>query len=85
MYDKPDSRGHFGPYGGVFVSETLMFALEELKEAYEEILQIIKNKEVKSSEIEEESVEEQWRKYRERARKITLEKQKKQEDEMNEW
>ena len=32
MYDKPDSRGHFGPYGGVFVSETLMFALEELKE-----------------------------------------------------
>ena len=34
MYDKPDSRGHFGPYGGVFVSETLMFALEELKEAY---------------------------------------------------
>ena len=58
---------------------------QELKEAYEEILQIIKNKEVKSSEIEEESVEEQWRKYRERARKITLEKQKKQEDEMNEW
>ena len=34
MYDKPDARGHFGPYGGVFVSETLMFALEELKEAY---------------------------------------------------
>ena len=34
MYDKPDARGHFGPYGGVFVSETLMFALEELKAAY---------------------------------------------------
>ena len=34
MYDKPDSRGHFGPYGGVFVSETLMYALDELKEAY---------------------------------------------------
>jgi tryptophan synthase beta chain len=34
MYDKPDARGHFGPYGGVFVSETLMFALDELKEAY---------------------------------------------------
>ncbi len=30
MYDKPDARGHFGPYGGIFVSETLMFALEEL-------------------------------------------------------
>ena len=34
MYDKPDARGHFGPYGGVFVSETLMYALDELKEAY---------------------------------------------------
>ena len=34
-YDLPDARGHFGPYGGVFVAETLMQALEELKEAYE--------------------------------------------------
>ena len=34
MYDKPDARGHFGPYGGVFVSETLMYALDELKETY---------------------------------------------------
>lgn len=34
MYDFPDNRGHFGPYGGVFVSETLMFALEELKQNY---------------------------------------------------
>jgi len=34
MYDFPDTRGHFGPYGGVFVSETLMFALEELKQIY---------------------------------------------------
>ena len=32
--DKPDARGHFGPYGGVFVSETLMYALSELKGAY---------------------------------------------------
>ena len=31
----PDSRGHFGPYGGVFVAETLVHALEELKRAYE--------------------------------------------------
>ena len=23
MYDSPDARGHFGPYGGVFVAETL--------------------------------------------------------------
>jgi len=30
MYDLPDERGHFGPYGGVFVAETLMHALDEL-------------------------------------------------------
>ena len=35
MYDLPDNRGHFGPYGGVFVAETLMHALEELRAAYE--------------------------------------------------
>jgi tryptophan synthase beta chain len=34
MYDLPDSRGHFGPYGGVFVAETLIHALDELKQAY---------------------------------------------------
>jgi len=35
VYDLPDARGHFGPYGGVFVAETLMQALEELRLAYE--------------------------------------------------
>lgn len=30
----PDSRGHFGPYGGRFVSETLMHALDELESMY---------------------------------------------------
>ncbi|MCU7931463.1 MAG: tryptophan synthase subunit beta [Candidatus Thiodiazotropha sp. (ex Codakia rugifera)] len=30
----PDERGHFGPYGGLFVSETLMEPLEELRAAY---------------------------------------------------
>ena len=30
----PDARGHFGPYGGLFVSETLMEPLEELRQAY---------------------------------------------------
>jgi tryptophan synthase beta chain len=30
----PDAKGHFGPYGGVFVAETLIHALDELKEAY---------------------------------------------------
>ncbi len=33
-YNLPDARGHFGPYGGIFVGETLMPALVELREAY---------------------------------------------------
>lgn len=35
MYNLPDERGHFGPYGGVFVAETLVHALNELRAAYE--------------------------------------------------
>jgi tryptophan synthase beta chain len=31
----PDEHGHFGIYGGVFASETLMQALDELRDAYE--------------------------------------------------
>ena len=31
----PDASGHFGPYGGMFVPETLMFALHELAAEYE--------------------------------------------------
>jgi tryptophan synthase beta chain len=31
----PDQRGHFGPYGGRYVAETLMPALMELETAYE--------------------------------------------------
>jgi tryptophan synthase beta chain len=34
-YDLPDTKGHFGPYGGSFVAETLTYALAELNEAYE--------------------------------------------------
>ena len=34
-YDLPDAAGHFGPYGGLFVPETLMHPLEELRLAYE--------------------------------------------------
>ena len=33
-YAFPDARGHFGPYGGSFVAETLTHALAELKDAY---------------------------------------------------
>ncbi len=38
-YDLPDKRGHFGEYGGIFVSETLMQPLKELREAYEKLRQ----------------------------------------------
>src|SRR5258705_207955 len=34
QYALPDARGHFGPYGGVFVAETLRGALDELTLAY---------------------------------------------------
>ena len=34
-YTLPDATGHFGPYGGVFVAETLIAALDELRAAYE--------------------------------------------------
>jgi tryptophan synthase beta chain len=37
MQELPDERGHFGPYGGIFVAETLMQALDELKIAYEQV------------------------------------------------
>jgi len=33
-YHQPDARGHFGPYGGTFVAETLVHALHELEDAY---------------------------------------------------
>ncbi|MGB7990174.1 MAG: tryptophan synthase subunit beta [Candidatus Methylophosphatis roskildensis] len=33
-YSLPDANGHFGPYGGTFVSETLIAALDELRAAY---------------------------------------------------
>ncbi len=34
LLNLPDARGHFGPYGGRFVSETLSYALEQLDEQY---------------------------------------------------
>ena len=33
-YSLPDASGHFGPYGGIFVAETLHAALDELAQAY---------------------------------------------------
>ena len=39
IYDLPDEAGHFGPYGGRFVAETLMVPLDELRTAYEKYMQ----------------------------------------------
>ncbi|PHV13317.1 tryptophan synthase subunit beta [Chitinimonas sp. BJB300] len=38
-YDLPDSRGRFGDYGGIYVAETLMAALDELRREYEQACQ----------------------------------------------
>src|SRR5687768_15592417 len=35
MAELPDAAGHFGPYGGTFVAETLVHALDQLKAAYQ--------------------------------------------------
>ncbi|MDH5600932.1 MAG: tryptophan synthase subunit beta [Gammaproteobacteria bacterium] len=37
-YQQPDDRGHFGVYGGLFVAETLMEPLTELRRAYEKYM-----------------------------------------------
>lgn len=37
QFDGPDVSGHFGPYGGVFVGETLIAAVEELASVYKEL------------------------------------------------
>lgn len=37
-YNYPDEKGHFGPYGGRYVGETLMPAIIELEEAYKKYL-----------------------------------------------
>ncbi len=38
LTDLPDEHGHFGPYGGIFVAETLMEPLDELRVAYQKYL-----------------------------------------------
>src|SRR3989475_8963621 len=45
----PDVHGHFGPYGGMFVPETLMSALDELTSEYE----IAKNDPAFQNELDE--------------------------------
>ena len=36
-FDGPDDSGHFGPYGGIFVGETLIAAVAKLEEVYKEL------------------------------------------------
>jgi tryptophan synthase beta chain len=38
-YNMPDERGHFGPYGGIFVAETLIPPIQELNAAYQQYLE----------------------------------------------
>ncbi len=40
VYAYPDERGHFGPFGGQFVAETLMPAVHELNEAFEKYIKM---------------------------------------------
>ena len=47
LYAYPDERGHFGVFGGKFVSETLMAALEGLELEYERL----KNDEIFQKEL----------------------------------
>ncbi len=37
-YNMPDDQGHFGPYGGIFIAETLIPAVEELQAAYDQYM-----------------------------------------------
>ena len=37
-YDLPDAAGHFGQYGGIFVAETLMHALDDLNRTYQRFI-----------------------------------------------
>ena len=37
-YELPDAVGHFGQFGGIFVAETLIPALDELRAEYEQAI-----------------------------------------------
>jgi len=39
LIDLPDAEGFFGDYGGKFVPETLMFALQQLEDTYDRLKQ----------------------------------------------
>jgi curved DNA-binding protein CbpA len=58
---------------------------QELKRTYDDLLLLIKSRESLIHSPKEASVEEQWQKYRRRAREIANEKRKKQAEDMNLW
>jgi curved DNA-binding protein CbpA len=66
-------------------SEDAKTKFQELKQAYEDLILVIRNQSFELNSTDEDSVEEQWKKYRERARKITQEKQRRQVEAMNAW
>lgn len=49
----PDNKGHFGPYGGIFVSDTLIHPLKTLEEAYHFYRNDLDFKNELKSELEE--------------------------------
>lgn len=61
--DPPDDGGHFGPFGGRYVPETLMPALIELEKAY---------REVSADQAFQAEVEHYWREYSGRPTPLTL-------------
>lgn len=66
-------------------SEDSKTKFQELKQAYEELLLILRNEPIEQDLMGEESAEVMWQKYRDRARKITLEKQRIQNEAMEAW
>ena len=53
----PDNKGHFGIYGGMFVSETLMVPLQELNEALTNQQQQLTHMQVLVEKLHERLVE----------------------------
>ncbi|MFA9556155.1 tryptophan synthase subunit beta [Evansella sp. AB-rgal1] len=61
-YDAPDALGRFGSFGGKYVPETLMLALEQLEEAFEQ---------VKGDESFYKELHEEWERYSGRPTPLT--------------
>jgi tryptophan synthase beta chain len=51
-FELPDAQGHFGPFGGKYVIETLMPALDSLEKLYQEVR---KDPKVQSAPVHQEA------------------------------